>query len=284
MNKEYIREGGYYFSGQGYVSLETEDKIFELGNCTDLVFYNDGKFSLVWEKFYGQNIELLLGESCGEETFIPAGWTKESKFSKFKLNKNFGKDFTLNFSGINTADSNRPIIVRASVRIGMPEFIPLINDELAAFLTNGEWMNDLEIFLPYHEKQTTSTESTAKPQTIEYVAPDPPKYKLSSSAGNIVKVLAYTGRYNYQVIGGFNPEHVVTMKKYVSSSGIMGTKLILSNDTMLIDLPIQEVANFLDRLNCRDSSKRNHTEKMSGRRLVDYTYNAHESNKIKFGV
>jgi hypothetical protein len=284
MNKKYVREDGFYFSGQGYVCLETEEEIYELGNCTDLVFHNDGTFGLVWEKFYSRNIELLLGKSSGEESFTPITGKKEIKFNKFSINKDFKRDFILHFSGVNTANSDDPIVLKASIEIGMAEFIPLINDELASFLTNGKWYGDLELFLPVEKRDfgqllPTQNENNRYPRT-------PSPYRLAGGDGETVKVLAYTGNEDrYDVISAFNSKHVVCLKDMTVEGGLNSTKIVLTNDSLIVDMHIQDVANYLDRLSRNlHINKKTHTEKSTGMRLVDYIYTPHTNNKIRLGV
>lgn len=282
-DKEYIKSGGQYFSGQGYVCLETDNKVYELGNCTDLVFYNDGKFNLVWEKFYSKNIELLLGENCGEEDITPFGTEKEIKFTKFKINKNTTKNCILHFDGVNTADSDRKILVKANVQIKMARFLPLINDELAAFLTEGVWTGDLEIFLPYQEAKSVELKTT--PDYYTHSDYEPPKIKLSNRGGKFVKILSLVDSKNvtYNVIGMFNTEHVTCLKTVGTERSPESTKVVLVSDYVLVELPMQDVANFLDRVNKKELDMAEHAEKTTGKRLVDYMYRVSNSNKIKFG-
>lgn len=279
IEKDYVKSHrSDYFSGQGIVSLETGDKIYDIGNCSDLVFYKNGEFRVVWESLSPQNIELLLGTYIGSEEFTPGGGTSPIKFNHYKINRDFSKRFTLHFTGVNTAQSNDPIVVKAVIKIKMAEFISLLNDDILALLTVGEWFGDISLFLAADKPKDTERYSKCEDKSLR-------RKCVLAQAGNLVKVLRLdTETYDYVVERIFNPSYIVGIEPQLSTAAAHSTLEFENGSAIELPISVQSVANFLESFSRDKKESRTHTEKRTGKRLVDYKYEPTNSNKITHGV
>lgn len=256
---KYIVGSGQYFSGQGIVSFEYEGKIYDLGNCTNLTFYNSGIFELVWEK-YGQNtLNLLLGDYQGEQEVKVPSTQEKVTLHKFVISKDFSRKGTIHFEGVNTADSQTQVIVKANVTVKSTESLELINDVLASNITVGTWDDAIEFYQQEH----------TKPDVSRITISSCGKFMKVSDAEKVLKDFY------------FDPYELSSVIDTTSDRGI-SCQLQLKNQGLLNYLPIS-AAEFLKQYNStlgyyayvlERNAKYNdeHQESRTGLRLTDYKY------------
>jgi len=254
MEKEYIEnKDGKYFSGQGKVSLEKDGKIYELGNCPKLNIYLNGEFILEWESFGKNTIDLMLGEYVGEENVYFKGLDPELKLQKFLIKKDSGKNYVLHFNGVNTADSNSAVYVKAHITIESNESVNLIEDEILKVTTIGKWNDEIEL---YREKPK------------EFV---PPSMTLSRKGFALV----VTPAYRYLDLGfrefAFDPNKIVSVEQ--ANDNLEECVLVLSSIQYRIPTSL---TTFLNKLNSilNDNSNQyksyEHKEAQTGLRFTDF--------------
>lgn len=266
-DKEYVKDSGQYFSGQGIVSLETDDKIYDLGNCTHLIFYNNGTFRVVWEKLYKNTIELLLGYSEGKTSFSTRHSLAPKEFEHFKIKKNFGKEYILRFEGVNTADSNRLVVAQAKVKIKLAEFLSLINDELAHMVTEGVWEDDFDLYLAVVGQTDIMPKTRERipiqdyPKSLAQIVKRGSKLVGVSYAEKVKEVWGVSNKY-------FNPSHIESLEEIKAQNGdelIEATKVIMSSgDFFVVLMSLAELQANIHAIESQRKSRKK-DEKLMGK-------------------
>lgn len=288
--KEHVGEmkESYYFSGQGIVSIESEDKIYDLGNCTDLVFYKGGNFALVWEKISKNNLEFLFGPFNGTEE-VNITETHKITYEKFLARKQDKKArFTLHFRGVNTADFPngfpREFKIRANIDVDFVDCFACINDELAHFITRGNWFN-LEYMIPVKEEGKPE-EKREEQYTIKVL--DRKEYELCMLLDQEVTFVVTHDQkaadvYGIESLAVFNPSFITTIKPKTFKPRLFkrGEKSLEGSIVTLLDGSkieiLKDVETIYKHLRRREELKREkeektqlHKESRTGLRLYDF--------------
>lgn len=253
--------GSQYFSGQGRVTLEHENKIYDVGNCPELTFYKNGTFKLVWEKFGVNTLNLLLGEYKGKEEIELPSTQKKVNLHKFVIKKDFTRKCILRFEGLNTADSDSIFFLKADVTIGNTEQLEVLSEELASNVTFGNWDDEIEFY--NHQN------------IYEYV--EPPRMTITS-CGRFLKLSDreekledyYFDPYELSsVAGGFDS----LTQKHVCTLGFKsGNYLNLPITVKEFVTQYNSQLNYYEHIINHNQLNASHQESVSGRRLTDHKY------------